>query len=99
MRLPSLRHASEDAERGAVIPIVALSLVFLMTMTAFTIDLGRIMLSNRDLQKVSDLVALDLARQLGGRTVDQINADPTFAQQMLTSADRNGFPVADARNL
>lgn len=91
--------AEDDRDRGAVLPIVALSLVFLMTMTAFTIDLGREMLSNRDLQKVSDLTALDLSRRLDGRTVNQINADTTFTQQMFTSATRNGFPIQGARSL
>jgi uncharacterized membrane protein len=87
-------------EDGAVLPIVALSLVFLMTMTAFTIDLGRVMLSNRDLQKVSDLVALDLARRVDGvRTVTEINADPTFQLQKLISASRNGFDITGARRV
>jgi uncharacterized membrane protein len=87
-------------EDGAVLPIVALSLVFLMTMTAFTIDLGRVMLSNRDLQKVSDLVALDLARRVDGvRTVTEINADPTFQVQKVISAARNGFDVTGSRRI
>ena len=93
------RLSSPGRDRGAVIPIVALCLVFLMTMTAFTIDLGRVMVSNRDLQKVSDLVALDLGRRIDGRTVDQINADPAFQQQMLTSASRNQFDITGQRTI
>ena len=95
---PGRRISGSDD--GAVLPIVALSLVFLITMTAFTIDLGRVMLANRDLQKVSDLVALDLARRVDGvHTVDQINADPTFLLQKTISAARNGFDVTGPRRL
>jgi uncharacterized membrane protein len=89
----------QDGERGAVLPVVVLSLGFLIVMTAFTVDLGRLMLRRRDLQSVADVVALDLARRVDGRTVDQIQADPTWVGQQQLSTDRNDFPISGTRSL
>jgi uncharacterized membrane protein len=83
---------SQERDRGAVLPIVALSLVVLMTMTAFSVDLGRQILRRRQAQTVADVVALDLARQLGGRTTSAIQSDPNWDQARINSANRNDFP-------
>ncbi|MEY2463835.1 MAG: hypothetical protein QOH64_1973 [Acidimicrobiaceae bacterium] len=94
-----MRRSNADGERGAVLPVVVLSLGFLIVMTAFTVDLGRLMLRRRDLQSVADVVALDLARHVDGRTVDAIEADPTWVGQQQLSTDRNDFPISGTRSL
>ncbi len=76
---------------GAVLPIVALSLTVLLVMSAFVVDLGRLMIKRRDLQGAADVVALDLARLLDGRTTGAIQADPTWANTKATSAAANGY--------
>ena len=97
MNAPSNAQADDNAERGAVVPIVAICLLFLMTMTAFTVDLGRVMLRNRDAQAVADIVALDLARKVDGRTVDQIKADPAWGDEIKLSRERNNFAEGGSR--
>ena len=79
-------------DRGAVLPIVALSLVVLMVMTAFSVDIGRQMMQRRRAQGVADVVALDLGRQIDGRTRSQIESDPQWDQTRRDGAARNNFP-------
>jgi uncharacterized membrane protein len=81
-----------DRERGAVLPIVALSLVVLMVGTAFSVDIGRQIMRRREVQAVADVVALDLARQLDGRTRSEIESDPQWDQTRQDAAARNNFP-------
>ena len=84
------RVAHDD--RGAVLPVVALSLVVLMVMTAFSVDIGRQMLQRRRAQGVADVIALDLGHQIDGRTRAQIEADPQWDQTRRDAAARNDFP-------
>lgn len=91
MQTRASRRCGND--RGAVIPIVALFLVVLMTMTAFTVDLGRQMMRRREAQAAADVVALDLGRLLDGRSEAAILADPVWSETLNASAVRNGFPV------
>jgi uncharacterized membrane protein len=74
-------------DRGAVIPIVALSLTMLMTMTAFAVDLGRMRTERRDLQADADAIALDAVQMVVGmRAVDALPIALTEANE---SAARN----------
>jgi uncharacterized membrane protein len=84
-------HARARRERGAVLPIVAMTLTVLLLSTAFTVDLGRQMLLRRDLQANADAVAFDLARLLDGRTGDQLGAASDTAQVKTRSATANGI--------
>ena len=63
------------------------------------IQLGRMMLRRRDMQSVADVVSLDLARRVDGRTVDQIESDPAWVAQQHLSAERNDFPITGTRVL
>jgi uncharacterized membrane protein len=83
----------DDRERGAVLVIVALSLGFLITITAVTVDLGRLSLRRRDMQAVADVVALDMARLVNGRTTQEIltESDPSWTDSLDQSAARNDF--------
>lgn len=80
-----------DRDRGAVIPIVALTLGVLIASSALAIDIGHQMLLRRDLQKVADAIALDMARHLDGRPAGVIESDPTWAADLAASEARNGF--------
>lgn len=79
-------------ETGAVIITVAIALSVLVTATAFTVDLGRVSVERRDLQKVADVTALDLSRRLDGRTASEIVADPAWEDALEASLRRNQFP-------
>ncbi len=80
---------SQERDRGVVLAIVALSLVTLITMTAMTIDLGRLMIKRRDLQALSDVVALDMIRDVNGRTRAAIEADSNWNAALIASVQRN----------
>ncbi len=82
-----------------MLPLVAISLTVLMTMSAFAIDLGRISLKRRDLQAVADAVALDMVRTLGGLAPSAEELDPEWAAQLARSRDANDFPVGGDRVL
>ena len=82
---------SQD-DRGAVLPIVALSLAVLMIMTAFSVDIGRQMMRRREAQGSADMIALDLARLVDGRTRAAIESDAAWDQTRRDSAARNNFP-------
>lgn len=84
-------------EAGAVLILVSLCLTVLVTAVAFTVDLGRISTTRRDLQKTADVVALDLARRLDGRTTAQLVASGDLDTAMTASLARNGFAVGGAR--
>lgn len=84
-------------ERGAVLILVSLCLTVLVTAVAFTIDLGRISTTRRDLQKTADVTALDLARRLDGRTTSQLVASGDLDGVMTASLARNGFTVGGPR--
>ncbi|CAN5694507.1 hypothetical protein BH10ACT1_BH10ACT1_02720 [soil metagenome] len=87
----SLVARARRDESGAVLVLVALCLTVLVTAVAFTIDLGRISTTRRDLQRTADVTALDLARKLEGRTTSVIVADAQFDISFDRSLARNGF--------
>ncbi|NYG56386.1 pilus assembly protein TadG-related protein [Nocardioides perillae] len=69
----ALRRRRRD-ERGGVLALVAVMASVLLVMAAFAVDLGMQRVARRDMQAVADIVALDLARLLDGRTAAQITA-------------------------
>jgi len=85
----------DDHDRGVVLPLVALSLGFLIAITAITIDLGRLSLRRRDMQAVADMVALDMARLANGRTKTEIltATSPNWSTELSQSAARNGWTI------
>ncbi|CAN5551434.1 TadG family pilus assembly protein [soil metagenome] len=80
-----------DRERGAILILTSICLTVLVLATSFTVDLGRVSATRRDLQADADVMALDLARLLDGRTTAQIEGDPAWAQAIAASAARNDF--------
>lgn len=55
-------------ERGAILPITIVLLASTLTLASFVIDIGGDRVVRRDMQSVADVVALDMARSLDGRT-------------------------------
>ena len=85
------RPAAGRRDRGAVIPLVALVLPVLITMTAFAVDLGRQRSSRRTMQAVADVIALDMSRLADGRSAYQIAVVDAAATDaaLAASAVRN----------
>jgi Flp pilus assembly protein TadG len=73
-------------EQGAVAVFVAIVLTLLMVASAFAVDLGMQRAARADMQAVADAVAIDLARELDGRTATQLG---TLQAAANASRDRN----------
>lgn len=76
-------------ERGAVVPMVAIFLTLLLSMTALTVDLGRQRVARTDMQSLADMVALDMTRLLDGRTAAQITSAASWTTTRDQSVARN----------
>lgn len=75
-------------ERGAVLPLAAISLTVLVLFTSFAVDLGRVRMERRDLQSVADAVAFDMVRKL------EHHGTPTWDTAIAESRNRNDFPAS-----
>lgn len=73
-RLQQIRRRRNRDEHGVVAIMVAIITCFtVIPLAAYAVDIGVQRVARRDIQAVADVVALDLARQLGeGRTVGQL---------------------------
>lgn len=79
-------------ERGAVAVLLAIGLtVVLLVIAAFAVDLGMQRTARRDMQAVADVVALDLARNLDGRTASELAV--VMDAEMPRSVARNSGMV------
>lgn len=92
---PVLRTIAERRrdERGVVAVVVGLGLTLvLVAVAAFAVDLGLQRTARRDMQALADLVALDLARQLDGRSEAALASvlDAEMAKSMARNADTVG---------
>lgn len=84
-------------DRGAVVPIVAVMMTLLIVIASFAVDLGMLRVVRRDMQTLSDVVALDLSRLVDGRTAAKIldgsgtgsQARPTLEDAKTRSVARN----------
>jgi uncharacterized membrane protein len=66
-------------------------MVVLIGSTALAVDIGQLTDKNRDLQAVADVVALDAARVIDGRTLSEVSGPVSAAAN--ASAVRNDFPA------
>jgi uncharacterized membrane protein len=84
-----LRPAGRQrTEQGIVSVVVALMSCFtLLPIAAFAVDIGVQRVARRDMQALADLVALDLGRQLDGRSYSQL--EPYLQIWADKSAARN----------
>lgn len=73
LRVRPIRDRSRN-ERGAMAVVIALITCFvLVPMGALAVDIGVQRVARRDAQAAADIVALDLSRQLDGRTYAVLN--------------------------
>lgn len=77
----------ERDERGAVAIFTALVLVIMLGVGALVVDIGMQRVARADMQALADLVALDLSRELDGRTVAQLT--PLMPALGAASRERN----------
>jgi len=84
-------------ERGAVAVLVGLLSIVLLAAAAFTIDLGRQRVGRTDMQSLADVVAVDLARELDGRSYSTLN--PLMAGLAAKSESRNKSVIGYADHL
>jgi len=88
-----MRTRHHRSDRGAVLPLAAISLVTLIGIAALAIDIGLGASRTRDLQLVADLVAVDVARLLDGRTASELDASGDVDAQAEATAEENGFEI------
>jgi uncharacterized membrane protein len=62
------QRLSRHDEHGAILPLTVFLLATTLTLASLVIDIGGDRIVRRDMQAVADVVALDLARGLDGRT-------------------------------
>lgn len=88
------QHARRgDDERGVVTLLMAFVIVLIMIGSAFVLDIGLQRVARTDMQAVADLVALDLARELDGRSVGELT--PVMNAELTRSRTRNASAVGD----
>jgi uncharacterized membrane protein len=76
-------------ESGAIALVAVITMTMLLAVASLALDLGLKRVGLRDMQALADVVALDMARQIDGRTVAGIEADPKWNQGLTQSAARN----------
>lgn len=84
-----MRRSDLHDERGAIMVMAVLVMTVMLTFTAFAVDLGTKRVARRDMQSLADSAAMDLARQLKGRTASAILADPKFAEVKTQAVQQN----------
>lgn len=90
------RRTRRPDERGATSLLVAVLMSgVLLLSAAFAVDLGQQRVVRRDMQAVADVVALDLARQLDGRTKQQLTSSGVIADAARASVARNASSFGD----
>jgi uncharacterized membrane protein len=88
-RFPTERTRREG---GAVLLMVAFSMVVLIVATSLTIDIGTLSAKRRDLQKTADDMALDMLRYITPNTKSaQLVTDANWIAAAQASAQRNGL--------
>lgn len=80
-------------EHGAAAVFVGMIMVLLVGTAALVVDLGTQRVARADMQSLADVVALDLARELDGRTAGEIGSLQALAEESL---GRNSSTLGDA---
>lgn len=92
-----LRRSRRRDERGAVAVLVGLMMVLVLAAAAFTVDLGQQRVGRADMQSLADVVAMDLARELNGRSYATLN--PLMAGLAAQSEARNQSVIGYSSHL
>lgn len=82
-------------EKGAVALVAALTITMLLGVASLALDLGLKRVGIRDMQALADVVALDMARQIDGRTVTAIEGDPKWLEGRDDSVERNADTIGE----
>ena len=82
-----MRRRRHGNERGTVTLMMVPLLAVFMVSSAFVVDLGSQRVARADVQALADVVALDLARNLDGRSVAQLQ--PVLDAAVPVSVRRN----------
>lgn len=82
------RHEQGRDERGAIAIVVAICVLLLAGIASFAVDLGYQRVAARDMQAVADVVAMDMARELDGRTSAEL-VGPGWQNTVAESLGRN----------
>lgn len=88
------RRGNRQDERGAVTLVMVFVLVVMLLGSAFVVDLGVQRVARSDMQAIADLVALDLARELDGRSVTDVR--PAVDAELRRSSARNADAIGTA---
>lgn len=96
LRRPVPGRGGDERGAAAVLMGVGMTLVLLI-IAAFAVDLGMQRTARRDMQALADVVALDLARNLDGRTSAQLAS--TMNAEMAKSLARNDDTVGSTPDL
>jgi uncharacterized membrane protein len=90
------RRRRRTNESGAILPMIAVMSMTLVLMAGFAVDLGMQRVGRRDMQALTDVVALDMARLLDGRSASSISSDPAWTAALNQSVARNDRTVGTA---
>src|SRR5947209_3568362 len=103
--MPVIRPTPLTRRPGAIAPLTAISLIFLLGMAAFAVDMGWIVLIKSDLQSAADASALAGANALTNRFVEfnlagvsNTTAGTTNAKQNTIIAQAKTDATAAAKN-
>lgn len=87
-------------ERGVVAIMVAILTCFLVIpMAALAVDIGVQRVTRTDAQSVADMVALDLAREIDGRTVAELNSATPSLQTLADKSAQRGAVTGNDYNV
>lgn len=88
------RRRRPDDERGAVALLMATMMTLLLVSSAFVLDLGLQRVGRADMQALADVVAMDLARDLDGRSATDLR--PVIDAHAARVLARNSSVVGDS---
>ncbi|MEV7428660.1 pilus assembly protein TadG-related protein [Nocardioides sp. NPDC092400] len=81
------------SDEGGVTVLVAVSMTVLLLVAAFAVDLGMQRVARRDMQALSDIVALDLSREMTGHDAATVLASTAFRAAVKDAVARNDDKV------
>jgi uncharacterized membrane protein len=89
------KRGSRRGDDGAVAVLVGLMVTVLIAFGSFAVDLGMQRVGRRDMQALADMVSMDMARLLDGRTASQVTSDPAWQSTLHDSIARNDTTLGD----
>lgn len=92
------RRVRRRDERGAIAVLTALMLSIVLLAAAFVVDIGMQRVLRADLQALTDMVALDMSRDLTGKMVKEYSGAEraAFDSALIASVGRNRSTVGGA---